>query len=431
LGAARRLALCTLLALSAEPAMANRARLLATDSDAAEARIEVALAARSELLVSSFIVGDDPLSLTSLALLRDAARRGVHVELLVDAQWNRIPRAVLAHLLAEGIEIREFHWFRFDRLGWIFRRMHDKLVVADGETVIAGGRNVESPYFGFGRQLHRRNYIDMDLEVDGEVATAARDYFGTVWRSRHVRPVPERANAEELAVAAAELDRRMSWLDGKVEEESREVLRPMRALQEVGPVTLLHDPIGDWSRSGGVGRELGDLLAQARDSVHIESPYLIPSRALRKSLLAAVARGVRVRILTNSLATTDNLFAQAGYVGRRKELVVAGIELWEYSGPECLHAKAAVLDGETAIVGSYNLDPRSERLNRELALVVRDRGLAGRLDATFDEHLRNAWRIDARGWPEGADKPFPGVSRGKVFRLRLLRLLTPFIEGQL
>ena len=173
------------------------------------------------------------------------------------------------------------------------------------------------------------------------------------------------------------------------------------------------------------------MIDGARESVLIESPYLVPSRAFQATLERALARGVHFRILTNSLATTDNLWPQAGYVGHRKGLVRAGVELWEYTGPECLHAKTAVIDGDRVVVGSYNLDPRSERLNTELAVVVENEAVAAALRQTLDAHLTRSTRIDARGWPEGAEEPFPGVPRGKVFKLRLLRPLAPFIKKQL
>jgi putative cardiolipin synthase len=142
-----------------------------------------------------------------------------------------------------------------------------------------------------------------------------------------------------------------------------------------------------------------------------------------------------VRILSNALATTDNLWPQAGYVSERKGLVRRGVELWELTGERTLHSKAAVIDGATAVVGSFNLDPRSEHLNTELALVARDPALAAELSAWMDAHLAgedaSAVRIDRRGWPEGADGPFPGVPCAKVAKLRLLQLLTPFIRKQL
>ncbi|MGH7336603.1 MAG: phospholipase D-like domain-containing protein, partial [Myxococcota bacterium] len=223
------LALALVLALAA-PVRADRARLLVTSQEAAEARVEMVLAARREVLASSFIFGDDPFTMASMALLRDAARRGLEVEVLVDAQWNKMPSAVLAHLLDEKIEIREFHPFRFDRLGWIFRRMHDKLLVTDGGAVIAGGRNVESTYFGLGRQIERNNYIDLDMQVEGEAAREARAYFLRTWASRHVRPIRARATDAEKRAAAEELDEHKLWLDQRIDDATNDAGRPPREL---------------------------------------------------------------------------------------------------------------------------------------------------------------------------------------------------------
>lgn len=426
--------LCFALALLALPcpALADRVRLLETDREAAEARVEMVLGAQEEILASAFIFGDDPFTLTSLALLRDASRRGLTVQVIVDAQWNKIPRAVQAHLLAEGIEIREYHPFRFDRLHWVTRRMHDKMAVVDGRVLLAGGRNVESTYFGFGRQIKRRNYIDLDLQVEGDAAGEARSYFLRLWSSGEVRTVKAQAESSEVREAARLLDQYKTWLDERIEEARSDPDRPAPSLVEVGPVRFLHDPVGKKKRGDqGVGNELRALLDGARESVLIESPYLVPTKAFQESLRRALARGVSVRILTNSLGTTDNLWPQAVYVGEKKDLVRQGVELWEYSGPECLHTKAGLIDGETAIVGSYNLDPRSERLNTELALVFQDRPLAGEMRRTMDEHLERSVRIDERGFPEGADEPYPGISRGKVLKLRLLRLLAPLIRSQI
>ena len=417
--------------LFGHPAVADRARLIETDREAAEARVEMVLEAREEILAESFIMGHDPLTLTGLALLRDAARRGIAVKVIVDAQWNKIPPAVQDHLLAEGIEIREYHPFRLDRPQWITRRMHDKLLVIDGRALMAGGRNVESPYFGLGRQIQRRNYLDLDVRVDGEAAAEARTYFYRLWESREVRKARPSRHPGDLEDAARELDRHQAWLDARIAAARNDPGRISEPMIEAGPVEFLHDPVGRKGLDPGVADELGNLLEGARESVVIESPYLVPSRAFRRTLKRALERGVRVRILTNSMSTTDNLWPQAGYVGHRKPLVRQGVELWEYQGPESLHSKTAVIDGETVIVGSFNLDPRSERLNTELAVVLRDAGLAASLLGTMDEHLTRAVRIDERGWPEGASEPYPGVPRKKVVKLRLYRLLTPFIRKQL
>jgi cardiolipin synthase C len=423
--------LLPLLFLLASPALADRVRILATDRQAAEARVEMVLAAREEILASAFVVGGDPFTLTGLGLLRDAARRGIRVQLLVDAQWNRISRAVQAHLLAEGVAIREYHPFRLDKPLWITRRMHDKLAVVDGHVLLAGGRNLQSTYFGFGRQIRSKNYVDCDLQVEGDAAAEARRYFLTLWSSREVRPSRARATPEEIGQAARLLDGHKAWLDARIEEARNDPGRAPATLAEAGPVRFLHDPVNRRDRVRKVGSELRELLGAARESVIIESPYLVPTRALRKGLRQALARGVHIRILTNSLGATDNLWPQAGYAGHKTDLVRSGVELWEYQGPECLHTKAAVIDGETVIVGSYNLDPRSERLNTELALVVRNGPLAAEMRSLMDSHLEKAARIDAHGFPAGSTEPYPGVPRGKVWKLRLLRLLAPLVRAQL
>lgn len=119
------------LFLPAFPATADTVRLLSTPLQSATARVDMILGARDEIIAEYFIVGDDPFSLTSLTLLRDAARRGITVKLIIDAQWNKMPKAVTAHLIKEGVELRIYHPFRPGRPGWFTRRLHDKLLVVD------------------------------------------------------------------------------------------------------------------------------------------------------------------------------------------------------------------------------------------------------------------------------------------------------------
>lgn len=417
-------------------AAADSVSLLNGAREAAEARARLVVEAQEEILASYFIVGNDAFSMTALALLRDAARRGVKVRLLVDAQWNKIPGNVQAHLLKEGVSIRVYHPFRLHRPGWVTRRLHDKLLIVDGQQLLTGGRNIESPYFDLGHQLQRRNYLDCDVLLKGDAASDARRYFLELWKSRHVRLAAARNRTKGLAEAARKLDRHQDWIEARIAESRSAETHgktdsPRLGGLEVGAVRFLHDPVGKKAKGPGVGHALRDLFEQAEASVLIESPYLVPSRSFLAALDRALARGVRVRILTNSLASTDNLWPLAGYVRHRKNLVRRGVELWEYVGRASLHAKNAVIDGRRLIVGSYNLDPRSERLNTETALVFEHSGLANQLLAEQEAHLAEAVPIDARGWPEGATEPFPGAPRGKLCKLRLLRLIAPLIKKQL
>jgi putative cardiolipin synthase len=131
-----------------------------------------------------------------------------------------------------------------------------------------------------------------------------------------------------------------------------------------------------------------------------------------------------VLVLTNSLRSTDGLLPQAAYLKYRRGLLRAGIDLREYKGPDTLHAKSIIVDGRVAMIGSYNIDPRSQYLNTEVMCVAADEEIARELRLSIDAHLENAWTIHrtARG---------PRVSRAMSLRLWGARLLLPLIEPQL
>lgn len=417
--------------LAPATALADRVQLLGDEWSAAVERVRLVLEARESIEVAVFIIGDEPFSLTSMALLRQAAERGVRVRMVVDAQWNRLPRAVEAELLESGVEIRHYHPFRWRRLAWITRRLHDKLLLVDGRRLVVGGRNVESPYFGLGHQLGRRDYLDVDVVVDGAAAAAAKQYFERLWESREVRRSRVAVMRSDRVLARQELRRHLVWLEQRIAEIGGVAAVPQPPTAEVGPVRFLFDPPGQKGHAEGVAEALLALLDGAQRQVTIESPYLIPTAGLRRALVGAVERGVKVRILTNSLASTDNLWAQAGYVGERRWMVEQGVELWEYLGPDSLHAKTAMVDGRLSVVGSFNLDPRSQQLNSELAVVIDDPGVAADLAGGMTERLGNAVRIGADGRPEGFDERYPGATCPEIWALQLARLLAPLIRSQL
>ena len=137
-----------------------------------------------------------------------------------------------------------------------------------------------------------------------------------------------------------------------------------------------------------------------------------------------------MQIVTNSLRSTDGVLPQAGYLKYRRRLARAGIDVREYKGPDPLHAKSAVIDGKIVLVGSYNLDPRSQNLNTEVICVVEDEALAQELLESIDVHLQNAWRIHGNGRPARVER-YPQVSHAKKVRAWFARLLLPIVENQL
>ena len=150
-------------------------------------------------------------------------------------------------------------------------------------------------------------------------------------------------------------------------------------------------------------------------------------------LTTLLRRGVKVSLLTNSLAATDVLAVHGGYARYRKRLLRAGIELYELkrggqegrslfgSGGASLHTKAFAIDGKLTFVGSFNLDPRSANLNTEVMCMAEDETLARQLLASIDQHISHAWTVDARR---------PSAPRAWRLRAWAARLVLPLLEAK-
>lgn len=412
----------TLLALAlALSAGADSFRVLDDPVEALQARVDLIQQASCRIDTVYFLARNDRITLTALALLRDARRRGVPaVRLIVDANFMHIPKPVLAHLLDEGVEIRVYHPLTLRHPTWVFHRMHEKVLVADGQRYITGGRNLAESYFEMSKHL---NYVDRDVYVEGPSAAEAEAHFDNLWSSEHVAALTVRVSEHERQKAAGQLDQALQsglvklgtgtrWSDG----------------QKDVAVAFLYDPVRD-GKSPRVGARLAEFIAGAKRSIVIESPYLVPSKSLLELLAAKVREGVSVTIVTNSLRSADGVLAQAGYLKYRRRVARAGIEVWEYEGPDSLHAKSLVIDDQLALIGSYNVDPRSENLNSEVMCVAEDPDKAAELWNSIQDHIENAWRVDEHGRaPRIAH--YPGA-RAKFFRAWAARLILPVIEPQL
>ena len=175
-----------------------------------------------------------------------------------------------------------------------------------------------------------------------------------------------------------------------------------------------------------VADRLDPILEGARSSIVIESPYVVPSRPLLQLLERKLAGGVRVQIVTNSLRACDGVLPYAGYLKYRRRLVLRGVDMREYKGPDTLHAKTMVIDGRTVLIGSYNLDPRSQNLNAETMCGVDSEEVAADALASIAGHVQNSWKVAAR-----EHRMRVRVPRSWRIRAWAARLFLPLYEKQL
>jgi putative cardiolipin synthase len=413
-----------------------------------------------------------------------AAERGVRVRILLDdmdAQHKHELFAVVDQ--HPNLDVRYFNPF-YDRSGalanapdWLLRagrlsrRMHNKAWIADNRVAIIGGRNIGDEYFGAAEHM---NFSDLDLLMTGPIVQDVSRSFDEYWNSRHAVPVdrfdhdpPEPGALAKLVEAAREFQRTAG--DDPYIAALRDPVRREEMLADRAPALhvddirlLVDDP--DKIGSSGNGPEASIVLTgiasiPANREILIFSPYFVPGEAGANGLIEAVKRGVRVAVLTNSLAATDVAAVHTGYARYRERLLKGGVELYEMkrklasvpgrrqisvtgSTTASLHTKAMVIDARWSFVGSMNLDPRSANLNTEMGALVDSPELAAQLRELFQRSISPelsyrvtyergeglVWYDRAKGRERRHDDE-PDASIGRRLATTLLRLVP--IESQL
>jgi cardiolipin synthase C len=433
------------IGLRAPAARADAFRILADDCEALQARVDLIRQAQYELDVAYYSADSGRISILVLSQLCDAARRGVCVRLLIDGLANRIPSSVEAYLVAEGVQVRKYNPVTLARLGQLNRRMHYKLLIVDGGQMIVGSRNLEDHHFG----LDGINYVECDAYVSGRAAACAHEYFACLWQSDDAKPArfsgpqlmpnnrPKSSDTNPLAKALqiAKPEYVEELIDASAEPLIEQGIVGLMSGSDWSAgqpenvyVRFLHDQHPGKCGGGSIADDMLDLIDSAQQSLVIETPYPVFGLRMRRSILSARSRGVTVRILTNSLASTDQVITYAAHENLKSRLLDAGVELWEYVGPDHLHAKSLVVDGCIAVVGSYNFDVRSDWQDLEIMAAAYDVAAATALTEAVEQHMAEANLIGPDGRPSGSRSRHPNAGATKTIELWLDRAAVPLFR---
>jgi cardiolipin synthase C len=447
--------------------------VLDTGAEALLARAWLVENARQLIEVQYFIWSTDNIGILAAEALLRAADRGVRVRVIVDDLLIDAPdQALLALARHPLIDIRIYNpqtsvgvplQKRLQNVLTDFRgvnqRMHDKTLVVDGKIAITGGRNMAAEYFDYN---HEYNFRDRDALLLGAAVKAMQANFETFWGS-------------ELSVAIEELYDGLGLMQKNVrvdDEQIQQVYRELhayakspenfapevRAAIDATPtsfarlaqqmrwteVEFISDKPGKNDNrirldgGGQTSTALARLVKGAKQRVVIQSPYLVASDEALALLSEVRARGVAVRINTNSLASTDNLPAFSGYRNQRGRLLEMGLQLYEYKPAPAvqqqlvqrlsavsrtapvfsLHAKTLVIDGKTVYIGTFNFDPRSQNLNTEVGVIIHDEALARAVEAAIETDM-----APGNSWNAATDDPDRHASLAKRGKVRLLQMM--------
>jgi len=394
--------------------------------------------ATKTLDVQTFIWEEDETGAYIIERIIAAADRGIKVRLLVD-DFLLAGRDAVGLLINDhpNIDIKVFNplGVREDRaafrglevlfnLSRLNHRMHNKVFVMDNEVAIIGGRNIGNEYYGIG---HKHNYRDFDMVTTGPVVTEITDSFEVFWNSPGSYALEDVADANNISQTKDEVVKELKEkvygsgiLKKEFDTESREWEEKLAASKSKfvkGYARVIYDcpPTVEDPDTHQAAKVLSNLTLAVEKELFFISPYLIPSEKFLAGMQTLRDRGVRIRILTNSLESSDSAAAVSGYARYRKNLLDMGIELHElradaahtnrfkssFSTAEflSLHAKVIIFDRQAVYAGSLNLDPRSIVLNTEVGVLIKNKELAEIMIKGFEHDLltENSWQVYYNG----------------------------------
>ena len=394
--------------------------------------------------IQYFIFTADNVGLIAADYLVRAADRGVKVRILVDDIMVEADEEKLLTLDShENISIKIYNptanvgktlTNKIYSLTSDFRganqRMHNKTFTVDGKIVITGGRNIADEYFDYD---HEYNFRDRDVLLIGGVTKNIQSSFDLFWENGLCHSVKSLVDTTLYDYTKANrfdnlhqyaCDSINFW--PQVRKQIKNIPMAFENIQKSGKLQWVDSVVfvsdlpgkndGTHGLSGGgmSTSALINLVKQAKESITIQSPYLITTDLGKNLFKEAVKRGVKVKILTNSLASTDNLEAFNGYQRDRKELLETGARIYEFK-PDAivrykrmtgalqkkknhtpifgLHAKSMVIDGKITVIGTFNLDPRSANLNTECVTIIYSDKITLEVEKEMNEDLKpeNSW----------------------------------------
>jgi cardiolipin synthase len=346
----------------------NRVELLLNGEQIFPAMLQAIRSAQKSITYAQYLYEDGAIAYEIAEAFAERCRAGVEVKILLDSLGaSNIPKDIPDLWKKSGCQME---WFRPIKVlqfitPWEFfrynHRSHRRILVIDGRIGFTGGHGVGEAWTGNGRTAE--HWRQTDVRVEGPIVQQLQAAFVESWRRTTGNMLGDDAYFPALDT------------HGKVYTQ----------IVKSSPV------------SGSFESYLLFLLSitSAQKSIHIANPYFLPDDRIEEALINAVKRGVKVVVLTPVKGdhTTTSAASRSGF----GPYLLGGVEIYEYQ-PALMHAKAMVVDGIWATVGSANFDNRSAAINEEINLVVYDAGFAGQLEKSFQEDLKYSKKLTYEEW---------------------------------
>lgn len=402
---------------------------LETGAESLNLRLSSILAAQKTIDLQYYTIHDDVSANLLLEALLQAADRGVRIRFLIDnTSMKDVGRSLSVLNSIENMEIRVYNPLTVRKQTLLSKlqsickdfykatkRMHNKALIVDNQVAIVGGRNLGDEYFDAHADM---NFKDTDFFIAGPIVSDISASFDNYWNGDNSFPIESLKKPKETTLRLLEIreDLNERWNKELARENNPYMSEPGHLLHLIkqrelklcwAPARIAIDDAAktDKPEASIASRPLArlDALVQsaARELI-VVSPYFIPQQEGVEWLKDLINKGLAVKVLTNSLASTDVVAVHAGYRKYRKALLQAGVTLFEMKpvagkrprqrvtgtttpAHAGLHAKIYIVDRRKLLVGSFNFDPRSQYLNTELAIEIDCEQIASEVMDMFEK----------------------------------------------
>lgn len=346
--------------------------------------------AKESLLISQYAISDDDSGLIIVGKLLAAAQRGVKIKLLLNGLatemsiTSRIPFEIFRE--KENIEVKTIGGLNLFKPWEINNVLHDKLILVDDNYFISSGKNIGNRFMLKSKDYEATYDFDLIVKKDGpssknSLIKQGKIYFNELWHSPYTY---DRSHSSRpfTGKALSNLANEIRKANNRHENILRQEIISTLDFHPINAGMLIHNPVGKLVKTPVLWQQLLRFVEESKEAT-LQSPYVIISDKMKQFQTKQLPD--KLTLITNSAATSPNLFAYAGYL-RQKEELLKQMEIWEYQGDGSLHHKALLLDQTIGAVGSFNLDSRSTFLSSENMVFIDSPGFHDQLEKIMQEY---------------------------------------------
>lgn len=367
-------------------------------------RIDLIERAEETLDISYYTIHDGVSTDIFLGSIIEAADRGVKVRFILDGIFHHmegnLKDVIYAFKDHPNIELKFYEPFTLLKPWTWNNRLHDKFIIVDNKLAIIGGRNIGDKYFAQDDSniavVNDRDVLILNTDEANYHSSAIfqlEEYFNQIWEHEFSRypatQLTERQRKKGKGKSKYLIDK-LQYMKKTNPEIFNNSFNWLDISLPTKKVTLIHNPIERLNKRPWCWYELINLAERSEESILIQSPYIIPTGSMVKSIEDKDIIAENIDILTNSLAVSPNPFAISGYMNHRKSIVDTKANVYEFQGPGSIHAKSYIFDNRISAVGSFNFDSRSVHLSTETMVVIDSQQFAEHLKTEMGKYMERS-----------------------------------------